>query len=197
MPAAADHCELTCWLCWLMQVLLTVTFVVCVPGVGILGILRKMFYSGRIVIQAATSTTEIRRAEAYSLFQKLDVDSDGVLTLAELKQGIGKLRSETGLEMKAKQFLQVCPTDFLHDAEWQASKVSKRDTRLRTASRRRPAPTSSSSSLRKSSLTTWGTRWRSAAPRRRARTAPLTASSSGGTTRPTGSDRNSIYLVST
>jgi hypothetical protein len=167
-----------------MQVLLTVTFVVCVPGVGILGILRKMFYSGRIVIQAATSTTEIRRAEAYSLFQKLDVDSDGVLTLAELKHGIGKLRSETGLEMKAKQFLQVCPTDVLNDAEWQASKLSKRDTRLRTASRRRPAPASSSSSPRKSSLNTWGTRWRSAAPRRRARTAPLTASCSGGTTRP-------------
>jgi hypothetical protein len=85
-----------------MQVFRTVTFLVCVPGVGILGILWKMFYSGRIVLkQAAASTIEIRR---HLLFQKLDTDSDGMLTLAELKQGIGKIRSVAGLEMKALCF---------------------------------------------------------------------------------------------
>ena len=87
------------------DVLLTVTFALCVPLVGVLGVLRKMFHSSRIVLKAAVQTMEGRRNEADLLFDKLDMDSDGVLTLTELKRGIGKIRSVTGMEMKARQIL--------------------------------------------------------------------------------------------
>ena len=61
--------------------------------------------SSRIVLQATVSSLEGRRNEADILFDKLDTDSDGTLTLTELKRGIGKIRSVTGMEMKARQIL--------------------------------------------------------------------------------------------
>ena len=64
-----------------------------------------MFHSSRIVLQVTVSSLEGRRNEADILFDKLDTDSDGALTLTELKRGIGKIRSVTGMEMKARQIL--------------------------------------------------------------------------------------------
>ena len=87
------------------DVILTATFVFCVPVVGVLGVLRKMFHSSRIVLKAAVQTMEGQRNEADILFDKLDTDSDGALTLTELKRGISKIRAVTGMEMKARQIL--------------------------------------------------------------------------------------------
>ena len=87
------------------DVILTVTFVFCVPVVGVLGVLRKMLHSSRIVLEAAVQTMEGQRNEADILFDKLDTDSDGALTLTELKRGISKIRAVTGMEMKARQIL--------------------------------------------------------------------------------------------
>ena len=55
-----------------------------------------MFHSTRVVLKASSSTMEMRRHESDGLFDKLDTDMDGTLSLGELKQGISKIRSVTG-----------------------------------------------------------------------------------------------------
>ena len=91
--------------------ILTSTFIIFVPIVGLVGILRKVFYSTNIVMQAASSALEIRRNEADLLFERLDKDSNGKLSLLELKSGLAKIRSVTGIEMKAKQVLAEADRD--------------------------------------------------------------------------------------
>ena len=70
------------------DVILTISFVVVVLGTGVVGVLRKLLSSTRIVMQATASMLEVRQNEADLLFERLDKDSDGVLSLTELKAGL-------------------------------------------------------------------------------------------------------------
>jgi hypothetical protein len=87
------------------DLILTCTFMIFVPVVAAVGVLRKLLYSTQIVMKAASTSLEIRRHQADLLFERLDKDSDGALSLLELKSGLAKIRSVTGIEMKAKQIL--------------------------------------------------------------------------------------------
>jgi Ca2+-binding EF-hand superfamily protein len=100
---------------WLREndydIVLTVLFLLFVPGVMVVAIGHKWINSERIAMRAVSSSFEDKRASSDALFRRLDIDDDGRLTKAEIKNGLAKIRAATGMELKLKQIWDSAEVD--------------------------------------------------------------------------------------